>query len=669
VALLAVMLALLVLSLIVSAMVFMTMGESTMSFGNLHNQQALAAAEAGAYRMLAELRHRIGVDGELSDHVGISTVAPEDLHAICRGHFGKLPINIFTDYAYPGGVSDWRQLGTTAILDVGTSTSPIVMSNLSTGAEIASFNATLYIRSSERIALDDADCLGSGPDPHFVMWFDYAIVSTGRVGNAVKTVCLHNPGADRCSDWVNGGASWSASHAGFPVLVQRPPISDGPLTLLGSGSVWFPTSSTFDGAVRTNGQLRIAGNPRFNGPVTQVEPNMHFWGCGGEVDIGIDNSRPSGDNSYLGVAGCDVPSFNRTVRSGSDYTVEIPSNSTNPARAAVGSAPLNGSDPTDADVRAATGDDTYGPARPLDDGVYVMSGCAVPPCGIYVQGNVEQMVLRSENGRQVIQLTVAVRYVVPAPPGSDPNSPPTDPRSITQWDGTQRNQKIIIDPVAGTVQRCWMPSGPDPGNGDCSGWTSSRTYPGWTFNGVIFINGAITSDSNPAGSSGLYGMVNRNTRMTLAADGEIRITDHLVYEAPPAGPGHNPTNVLGLWSRNGNVTIVGALTPDNVYIDAAVLAPRGSFWVDGWNVPPARGNVYFLGSTLQLNYGAFGGFNPDTGYGRVMGFDWRLASDASPPHIPRSQYFRSIRWPSDALIYLGGDALYDRPEWEEMIGI
>jgi hypothetical protein len=651
VALIAVMLALLVLSLIVSALVFMTMGETTMNFNHLHSQQALAAAEAGAYRMLAELRHRVAVDGELSDRVGLPTVALGDLDAVCEGQPGRLPINIFTDYAYPGGISDWRQVGATAILDMGTSASPVVMSSVSTGAEIATFHVTLYVRSSERPPLP-GDCVGSGPDPHFVMWFDYAIVSTGRVGNAVRTVCLQNrrpddfPRGDRpCSDWVNGVATWRASHEGFPVLVQRPPISDGPITLLGSGSVWFSTGATFDGPVRTNGQLRIAGSPRFNGLVTQVDPNMHFWGCGGEVDIAIDNSQPSGNNSYLSVAGCDLPTFDRTVRSGSAYTVGIPPNSTNPARAAVGLTPLDGSDPSEADVRNATADDAYAGGS-LQPGVYVMDACGAPSCGIYIQGDVLQMVLRSENGVQVILLTMG-----------------------SSWDPDQRNQKIIIDPSSGLVKRCWMLSGVDPGTGDCLGWTSTRIYHGVAFNGLVYINGAITSDANPAGSSGLYGMVNRNTRMTLAADGEIRITDHLVYETPPAGPGHTPTNVLGLWSRNGNVTIVGALAPNDVYIDAAVLAPRGSFWVDGWNAPPVRGNVYFLGSTLQLNYGAFGGFNPDTGYGRVMAFDWRLASDTAPPHIPRSQYLRSIRWPSDASIFVGGDTLYDRPKWEELAGM
>lgn len=641
VALIAVMLALLVLSLVVSAAVFMTMGESTMSFGHLHNQQALAAAEAGAYRMLAELRHRVEVD--LSAHVGVPAVLPAHIDSIC-GSNGRLPINVFTDYAYPGGVSDWRQSGNTAILELGTAASPIMMSDSSTGSAIGSFNVTLHVRSSGRPVLP-GDCVATGDDPRFVMWFDYAIVSTGRVSNAVKTICLHNQGADRCADWVSGGGSWSGSNAGFPVLIQREPVSRYAAMTLSVGPVWFSTGAMLNGRVHSNSQIRIAGNPTFNAPVTQGDPNMHFYACGAGLDIPIDTATPPRDpNTYLRVGpSCDLPRFNSTVTSG--IVITLPADGTNPARAALGMTPLGGTDPAGADVRSASNDDAYA-AGALRDGVYVLGACGASSCGIYIQGDVQQMVLRSENGRQVILLTIG-----------------------TSWDSAQRNQKIIVDPATGTVQRCWMLSGSDPGIGDCAGWASTRSYVGLAFNGVVFINGSITSDSNPGGSSGLYGMVNRNTRLTLAADREIRITDHLIYETPPAAPGHNPTNVLGLWSRNGNVTIVGALTPNDVYIDAAVMVPNGTFWVEGWNVPPVRGNVYFLGSTLQQTFGPFGGFAPETGYGRVMGFDWRLASDVMPPYTLRSSMFASMRSSSTASIFASGDPLYDRPEWEEMIGI
>jgi hypothetical protein len=275
-----------------------------------------------------------------------------------------------------------------------------------------------------------------------------------------------------------------------------------------------------------------------------------------------------------------------------------------------------------------------------------MDECGAAPCGIYVRGDVRQMVLKSEAGRQVLLITLA-----------------------DSWDAVQRTQKIVIDPVTLAVTRCWSPAGIDPGLGTCAGWAGTKTYAGWTFNGLFYIDGAIQSTGGSA--SGLFGIVNRDTRLTIAANGEIRVTDHLVYETPPAGPGHNPTNLLGLWSRTSNVTIVGSLAPNDLYIDAAVLAPAGQFWVEGWSSLPPKGNVHFLGSAVQATFGAFGGFNPQTGYGRVMTYDWRFHSDLAPPAFPVTGVFTVVRpqgppWTGSSSVFANGDPLYDPPQWEEM---
>jgi len=444
-----------------------------------------------------------------------------------------------------------------------------------------------------------------------------------------------------------------------PVLVQREPVTRYAAMLLWSASdpgpppanaASFYTGAILNGKVHSNSRLRITGNPVFNAPVTQIDPDMLFSGCGSDTNIPIVDDASTDPNSYLFVNGCDLPRFNSTV---TRATRPESASGTNPARAAVGMAPFDGNGEPAANegvaVRAATNDDAY-PGVPLLDGVYVIDACPLASCGIYVRGALQQMVLRSENGKQVILLT-----------------------QDTSWDQAQRAQKIIIDPGTGAVQRCWAPSGSDPGNGTCAGWSSTRNYPGFRFNGVFYIDGNIGSVLPQTGAPGLYGMVNRNTRLTIAADRDIQITDHLVYENPPAGAGHKPINVLAVWSRHGDVMIMNALAPNDVYIDAAVLAPHGQFRVEGWDAPPARGNVYFLGSTVQYSFGPFGGFNPETGYGRVMGFDWRLASDVVPPFIPKSQHFISLRDASIAVQRLPdgalGDPLYFRPEWEEMIGI
>jgi hypothetical protein len=52
-----------------------------------------------------------------------------------------------------------------------------------------------------------------------------------------------------------------------------------------------------------------------------------------------------------------------------------------------------------------------------------------------------------------------------------------------------------------------------------------------------------------------------------------------------------------------------------------------------------------------------------------MTYDWRLRSNVSPPFFPQTDIYTAVRWPSPAVIFTNGDALYDRPQWEETAGL
>lgn len=677
VAMITVMLAIFILTVVVSALAIATMGESTLSYDQLRGQQALAVAEAGAYRALAELRRRVHVDldARLSNESSVDpTNTTIKVHNICEnsGTPPRLPIQIITDYAFPQGlpVSDWTLTGpdgATAVLNIGTAGSPIQMSV--GGQPQGEFYATIAVRSSGRLS-PGTDCLYGGTVPEqLVMWFDYAILAVGRTGNATRTVCLRSAFADRCPDWFPAATatptgSYTATggtYNGWPVIVEKAAYSRWALMLLDVGSVWLYTGTTINGPVHSNTHIRIAGNPQINDQVTQVQSNMVFFNCGSPTTIAIPASNPNGTlrtsctGGPPGAANGDNTSgsvFGSTVVGGAT-PVPLPTNA-NPSRTSIGLSP-SGPDAVAAQVSAATSDNDAGnpwgiPPGTLPPGVYIADSCGTPTCGgIYVNGDVQQMVLASESDRQVIRISVL----------SDPVP-------------ERQNMKIIIDPITKSVTTCWGLSGADPGLGDCTGWSGSRTYPAGTFNGILYVDGSIQSafdPSNPNASSGLYGTVNRNMRLTIAAEGEIRITDQLVYEAPPAGPGHNPNNVLGLYSVTGDVTIHGRAAPNDLYIDAVVLSPTGKFWVEEYNALPVKGNIYTLGGTVQGTFGAFGTFSPPAGYGRVMTYDWRLRSNVSPPFFPVTDIYTAVRYPSPSPLFANGDPLYDRPQWEEMVGL
>lgn len=612
VALIAVMMAVLILTILVAAMAIATMGESALSFDQLRGSQAGAVAEAAAYRALAELRRRIEVD--LRNEIEISGTAGT-ISAICSNAARNR--EIITTYASPAGGPPWADDGSQAVLDIGTAGSPIAMTARDTGTLIGTFHARILVRRSGRAAT----CTPMGTVPErYEMWFDYAIVATGVSGNGRRTVCLRSPGADACSRWVAG--SPAGSNTGFPVLVARSSYSQRALLVFGSSDVWMFDTSEFPGPVHMNHFLQIWGSPLFSDTVSQSGNTVRFGNSGNPVFLPASSNPPY-----------DVPRGNQIVRNAP--TIPPPDLSSNPARAAVGLAPT-GSDPTRAEIRRGTFD-LDDNASLVPQGTYVMDQmCGAPACGgIYIRGNVSRLVLAVESGHQVIYVRV---------PGAGPATPSSPGPDI----------RIVLDPAASEVRTQWGP-----------GWTCGssgeycRTYPGVRLNGVIYIDGALTAGGI---GLGLFGIVQQDTPLTIAADRDIEIADHLVYQRPPAGPGDNPVNVLGLWSRNGHVTIVGQYAPDNLYIDAVVLTPAGRFWVRGWDTLRNKGIVSFLGSTVQQVYGEFGGFDPITGYGRSMTYDWRLRSNVSPPFFPLTPGYTAIRAPGLP------DPLYDKPPWEEVVG-
>lgn len=645
IALISVMMAVFILTIVVAAMAIATMGESALSQDQLRGQQALAVAEAGAYRALAELRRRL--DWDLDLRIQHPSVDKNRVRNICRSAESSAPdpslapVDLLAEYAFPISLesSDWEKPSQqVALFRIGTSSSRVTMTDQASGSALGDFYATVVVRASGR----PAECYTDPNNPEqLAMWFDYAIMSVGRSGNATRTICLRSQKSDRCSNWFpTVSNSWQGSYAlsggtyhGWPVVIENASFSTRALMLLDAANIWLYTGTQIYGPVHSNSRIQIAGNPVLHDTVTQVDTQMRFLNCGSPTFIDVPASNP---NATLKTA-CDNTTgnvFRSTVTGGAD-PISVPTNA-NFSRTSIGLSP-SGPNATDDQVRAATSDDNVGnpfgipTSGPLPNGLYVMDSCGYSGCGgIYVRGGIDQLALSSEGGMQVIRLSV-----------------PSDPNPL------RRTMKLVIDPVTRAVTLYWAYGGGDT-------WGQSQTYAAGTFNGIVYTTSAITGN-------GLYGTVNKDTRLTVAAEGEIRITGHVVYETPPAGPGHNPTNVLGLYSVGGDVTVVGAVTPNDLYIDAVVMAPTGKFWVEGFDTLPDKGILYSLGGSIQGTFGAFGLFNPLRGYGRQMTYDWRLRSNVAPPFFPLTNIYTAVRYPSPALPFASGDPLYDRPEWEEMV--
>lgn len=169
-------------------------------------------------------------------------------------------------------------------------------------------------------------------------------------------------------------------------------------------------------------------------------------------------------------------------------------------------------------------------------------------------------------------------------------------------------------------------------------------------NGMIYAEGSLTS---------LSGTVQQDSQVTVAASGDVVITNNIMYQnytggATPSAEG--TTNLMGIMSWNGNVRI-GTSAPNDINVHATVMTPNGEFRVDNYNTGSSRGTATILGGVIENTYGAFGTFSSSgrqTGYGRNFVYDTRMGRGMAPPFFPTI---------GAVVSNLGG--INDRPNWKQ----
>jgi len=140
-------------------------------------------------------------------------------------------------------------------------------------------------------------------------------------------------------------------------------------------------------------------------------------------------------------------------------------------------------------------------------------------------------------------------------------------------------------------------------------------------NGTIFVSG---------GTATVWGTL--NGQLSIGCDSDIWISDNILYNQDPRT---NPasTDVLGLVARNNiNVTATG---PQNLEIDACLVALTGSFQIPSWYTF-AKGNMVQFGGLINRIDGCTGAFDPNTGkivagYNQIMDYDVRFQGSLIPP--------------------------------------
>lgn len=587
--------AILILSILVGVVVFGTMGEMGMSREHTVGTQALALAEAGAYRGLAELRHRLS--GIFEANIGEATV--DEIVAACQNDEAW---RLVARYAAPGETSDWTEdpaTGQAVLLLNGGE--PLGVRGPD-GSEAGRFTVTIRVGAGG--STRPAECeRGSATTPEsYRMFVTYDVEAMGLTRNARRVVRLSSPTDDPVE-----------------VQVERSSFARWALLVLGDSKEWLTDEMVVGGPAHTNGEWWIWGHPTFGGAVSSTAKTVRFGNCGYPVEL------EATENPQEAAGGCegDRPVYKAGDLRRGVRALEYPLNPVNPARVALGLDPL-GPDPTDAEITAAAADQVKGGSDELPEGIYIANdgGSLRHPrtqraTGIYVRGDVSEMALAVEDGRQAIIIAV---------------------EGAAEDEATK---KILFDAKENSIEVAWGPS-----------FRNTRSYKGLP-NGVIYVEGEIAS---------LFGAVYQN-RLTIAAQGAITITDHLVYKAPDEGEGAGqPQGVLGLYSREGDVLIDGSVAPSDLYIDATILAPQGQFAVISDEDLPDKGSVHLMGGIVQREFGQFGESDREgqtqTGYRLEFRFDSRLLQSIQPPFYPQSDRYSSQRRLPDAL--------YTKPSWQEL---
>jgi hypothetical protein len=151
-------------------------------------------------------------------------------------------------------------------------------------------------------------------------------------------------------------------------------------------------------------------------------------------------------------------------------------------------------------------------------------------------------------------------------------------------------------------------------------------------NGALFVNNGTLTISGTL-----------NGRLTAGASRDINIPNNIVYANDPRT---NPasTDTLGLISEED--VVINSNAPNNLEIDASIMALNTSFMLNNWSQGPAKGTLSVFGGIIQNQRGPVGTFSGTTklsGYSKNYNYDQRLLA-SPPPFVPTTGDYITLSW-------------------------
>ncbi|MCD0164464.1 DUF4900 domain-containing protein [Deinococcus sp. 12RED42] len=389
------------------------------------------------------------------------------------------------------------------------------------------------------------------------------------------------------------------------IKVSQPPFSEyqyfvNRRTLPTGGRLNFFDGETFEGKVHSNGIQGVSA-PLFNASTSNGGPR--FLGKYSSVSSSLEYSSSAKPSASTMFKGGYQPNASK---------VDLPKNANDQRLAAAGVKAGECVLTTATCLADKFGAASVSITNGIKDGVYFSSGTATASNtgsgfgsngtgGIYVKGNVDDLKLSKNGDFQRIEIVQA---------GKTTTFEQTGPTSWRVKEGS----------------------------------TVIKTMTNSTFNGMVFVDGAI-GDQDTKGSKGLRGDgtdtpdVAAESQLTVAASGDIFIKDNLTY-TDNAKDKPNSGNVLGVYSEGGNIKVNGPMNKD-ITIDGTLMASatgKGFGTVDytalrttGSTTP----KINLTGGIIEeQSQGVNQGGTPMRGYTRNFKWDDRLAKGLTPPFFP-----------------------------------
>ncbi len=195
--------------------------------------------------------------------------------------------------------------------------------------------------------------------------------------------------------------------------------------------------------------------------------------------------------------------------------------------------------------------------------------------------------------------------------------------------------------------------------------SNQTTVNGTTYNGIpngaLYVQGSVYS---LGGASRTDPSIAAGTQLTLATNGNVRITNDIIYQgaifkdadgnvvSDPTGADLTPdidpnaTNMLGIFTSGGNVKIASG-APDNLNLHATVMASYTNKGFGAEDLLNTHGNLKLLGGIIEYQAKLLGildaNGNLTGGYAKKYFYDNRYATGFAPPYFPtRSVYLTSM---------------------------